>query len=162
MPEFIIDVTEETQSIVKKKITPKKNDEVKNLYPNMLRVVVDAMLSKCFNAKLKKIWRRVIDKECAVAFEEVLKFCSTLKGKNCTLAEIFDLLNFASSFGRERTIKRTIYIFLNKYLGKYYSLKVLRSDQCEHKEKYLKGKNILRYLPALKPKKCKKEVNTSL
>lgn len=64
-------------------------------------------------------------------------------------------MNFNVGTREEKQKKKMLNEFFVWFLRKRYTIEIIKSEQCEFKEIYLRGKNLLRYLPAVKPKKGK-------
>ena len=132
---------------------------MRNLYPNVMKAVVSCIFKSrtgVYINKLMKIRMNVITTNTdfeSVELEEFLDYCEKMKKKEYGLKDIYCYMDYKKNEGKERTLKKMFQEFVVWFLERRYSVYVLRSDQCEHKEKYMKGKNTLRYLPDVRSKK---------
>lgn len=77
-----------------------------------------------------------------------------MKSVDYSLKDIYYYMNYQEGDEKERALKEIFHHFMVWFIDRGYTLSILTSDQCEHKELYLRGKNLLRYLPDLKPRKA--------
>ena len=80
-----------------------------------------------------------------------LKFCEKKKSeKKFGLKDIYSFMNPDESKGIEKTCKFICQEYFIWFLTKRFSIHVITSDQCEEKDAYIKGANMLKYLPHLR------------
>ena len=142
---------------IKQNKKTKKGDEMRNLYPNLMKVIINSLKAEkgVYRSKILKIRKKVLVESdyIPVEIEEFEDFCRSLEKKEFSLKNLYSFMNFDQAEGKEKTLKKIFQQFVEWFLDRRYSVHIITSDQCEHKEKYLKGKNMLRYLPSVRSKR---------
>lgn len=122
---------------------------MRNLYPGLMKTTVNALLNPKYKKKLKKIWRSITRNNLFIEEQELVDYFEKMKDLNYSLKDIYYFMNFREGNEKEKALKEIFHDFMVWFTDREYTLSVLTSDQCEHKNLYLRGKNMLRYLPDL-------------
>ena len=77
-----------------------------------------------------------------------VEYCKTLKKKTYSLKNIYEYMNKEiSGDGKERMFKKVFSEFVVWFLRRRYTTYVVQSCHCKEEEAYIRGKNVLAYLP---------------
>ena len=127
---------------------------MRNLYPNMMNVILKNILEKhrygAIRKKLEKLIQKAINSPegIPIDIEMFVSYCKTLQKKTYSLKNIYQYMNKDTSVdGKERMFKEVFREFVVWFLRKRYTTYVVQSCHCKEEEAYIRGKNVLAYLP---------------